>query len=417
MSMHLEAPPDYALAVLERLERAGHEAYFVGGCVRDRVLGRPVGDWDVTTRAHPEEVVALFPRVVPTGLKHGTVTVLSEGEPVEVTTYRVELGYTDGRRPDEVAFSPHLALDLERRDFTMNAMAWNPIRDTFVDLHAGLEDLARRRVRAVGRAEARFGEDGLRALRAVRFAAVLQLEIDPETAAAISPTRPVFRRVSAERVQVELFKLILGPDAGRGVHVLHQTGLLEDILGTVSPPDVVAACAAIDRAPFELEVRLAILLRGLSPEHSANALERLKPGNGLRARVGSILQALRGVDPGPERPEAEVRSRVAALGRDTFRAYLAASTASREPDRIAFGERAVSLGALDGPLSVKELALDGREVQRVLDVGPSRRIGVLLERLLMHVHAHPEENTPEDLRRAVVRLDGEVADGPTETAR
>jgi tRNA nucleotidyltransferase (CCA-adding enzyme) len=417
MPMQLEAPPDYALAVLERLESAGHEAYFVGGCVRDRVLGRAVGDWDVTTRAHPEEVVALFPRVVPTGLKHGTVTVLSEGEPVEVTTYRVELGYTDGRRPDEVAFSPHLALDLERRDFTMNAMAWNPIRDTFVDLHEGLYDLARRRVRAVGRAETRFNEDGLRALRAVRFAAVLGLEIDPETTAAISPTRPVFRRVSAERVQVEVFKLILGPEAGRGLRVLHDTGLLEDILGPESPPDVEATCAAVDRAPFELEVRLAILLRELTSQHAASALERLKPGNGLRARVSSILEAFRGVDPGPESSEAEVRSRVAALGRETFRAYLAAANALGESDRIAFGERAVRLRALDGPLSVKELALDGREIQRVLDVPPSRRIGVLLERLLVHVHAHPESNTPDALRNVVVRLAREEAEASLESAQ
>ncbi len=218
--------PPGILAVLERLQSDGHEAYLVGGCVRDLVTGRVPQDWDVTTQAVPAQVQRLFQKVIPTGIAHGTVTVLVPGGQVEVTTYRVEAGYADGRRPDRVEFRRDLEEDLARRDFTINAMAFDPRAQELRDPFGGLEDLTLRRVRCVGDAVARFGEDGLRPLRAIRFATVLDFELDAATESAIPGALDVFRKVAPERVRDEFLKLLLAPGVERGLGLLATTGLL-----------------------------------------------------------------------------------------------------------------------------------------------------------------------------------------------
>lgn len=197
-------------ACCETLWGAGHEAYPVGGCVRDSLLGRAPGDWDVTTSALPETTLALFDRTVPTGLKHGTVTVLLDGMALEVTTFRREEGYADGRHPDAVTFDATLEEDLSRRDFTVNAMALAP-GGTIVDPFGGRGDLERRVIRCVGDPDRRFREDGLRLLRAVRFAAKLGFDLEPETAAALARNAHCLEKVSGERVKAELEKILLSP--------------------------------------------------------------------------------------------------------------------------------------------------------------------------------------------------------------
>ncbi len=210
--------PADVLAVCQRLRAAGRQAHLVGGGVRDLLLGRSPADFDLATDARPEAVLELFGRsfAIPTGLKHGTVTVLTEGprRPVEVTTFRGEGAYFDGRRPSSVTYVDSLAEDLSRRDFTMNAVAFDPVDGRLTDPFDGRGDLRRRLVRAVGDPLVRFREDGLRPMRAVRQAAQLEFEIDPPTLAAIPATLEVFRKVSAERVRDELFKL-LGARRGR----------------------------------------------------------------------------------------------------------------------------------------------------------------------------------------------------------
>jgi tRNA nucleotidyltransferase (CCA-adding enzyme) len=195
--------------VLETLTGAGFEAYLVGGCVRDALLGRPVHDFDVATNATPDAVSRLFPRTIPTGLKHGTVTVLAEETAVEVTTYRKDVGYSDGRHPDRVVYCSSLPEDLARRDFTVNAMAMD-LSGNVVDPFAGKDDLRARRIRAVGRASERFAEDGLRILRAFRFAAQLGFAIDPDTYTGMQQQAHRLRNVSAERIGEELAKLAAG---------------------------------------------------------------------------------------------------------------------------------------------------------------------------------------------------------------
>lgn len=202
--------PDGAKQILDTLTAAGYEAYAVGGCVRDSLLGREPQDWDITTSARPEQVKALFRRTIDTGIQHGTVTVMLKKVGYEVTTYRIDGKYEDGRHPKQVTFTPSLEEDLKRRDFTINAMAYNETAG-LVDLFGGMDDLERRIIRCVGNPRERFGEDALRILRAIRFSAQLGYEIEPETRAAIAELAPTLERISAERIQMELVKLLTSP--------------------------------------------------------------------------------------------------------------------------------------------------------------------------------------------------------------
>lgn len=202
--------PEKAKKVVNTIQAAGFEAYVVGGCVRDSILGRQPQDWDITTSAKPEQVKALFPRTIDTGLQHGTVTVMQDREGFEVTTYRIDGEYEDSRHPKEVVFTPNLEEDLKRRDFTINAMAYNEEKG-LVDIFGGMEDIRLGRIKCVGRAEERFGEDALRMLRAIRFSAQLGYEIDEETKQGIRRLAPTLKNISAERIQTELVKMLVSP--------------------------------------------------------------------------------------------------------------------------------------------------------------------------------------------------------------
>lgn len=391
----LDAPPAAALFVLDTLQSAGFEAYCVGGCVRDRLLGRPVGDWDLTTDARPEQVVALFPRVIPTGMAHGTVTVVVDHLNIEVTTYRVELGYTDGRRPDGVAFTEHLALDLERRDFTMNAMAWDPRRGLLVDLHGGRADLAARRVRAVGEAEVRFREDGLRALRAVRFGAVLGLEIEGETWAAIGRTLEVFAKVSAERIQVELFKTLGSPRPGWGAARLAESGLLGVFLPDYPLGVMAEVASSLDRAERDAAVRLALLLAPLGPRLEG-ALDALRVSGQTRQAVLHLVGTT-SLPAAEARSHAAVRRLAAAIGRERLDATLAYHLARGTPGWGDLESRLAAAGARTSPLTPRELALTGRDVMSILGLAPSRAVGLVVDALMGRVLDEPELNTREAL--------------------
>ncbi|MBR5533460.1 MAG: tRNA nucleotidyltransferase, partial [Ruminiclostridium sp.] len=205
-----------AALALELLRVAGHEAWIVGGCVRDHLLGITPKDYDITTSALPEETKAVFSgfSVIETGIRHGTVTVMMEGEPLEITTYRVDGGYTDARHPDQVTFTRSLREDAARRDFTMNAMAYAP-GEGIQDFFGGQADVQAGIIRAVGDPAVRFQEDALRILRGIRFAAVLGFALEPETEQAARQYAPLLQKVSAERIAQELGKLLCGKYAGR----------------------------------------------------------------------------------------------------------------------------------------------------------------------------------------------------------
>lgn len=225
MSSNIKIPiPDKARHIINTIQAAGFEAYVVGGCVRDSLLGREPQDWDITTSARPEQVKALFPRTVDTGLQHGTVTVMLDKEGFEVTTYRIDGKYEDSRHPREVTFTPNLREDLKRRDFTVNAMAYND-ENGLVDYYHGVEDMKIGVIRCVGMPEDRFQEDALRILRAVRFAAQLGYHIDSFTMKGIRKLAPNLGNISAERIQAELVKIMMSPhpDYLRGAYSMGVT--------------------------------------------------------------------------------------------------------------------------------------------------------------------------------------------------
>lgn len=220
--------PEKANYIIETIQKAGYEAYVVGGCVRDSILGREPGDWDITTSAKPEQVKALFRRTIDTGIQHGTVTVMLDKEGFEVTTYRIDGKYEDSRHPKEVTFTPNLVEDLKRRDFTINAMAYNE-EQGLIDIFGGMEDMERKVIRCVGTARERFQEDALRIMRAIRFSAQLGYDIEEQTAMAIRELAPTLQNISAERIQVELVKLLVSPHPDK-IRMAYETGVTAVIL-------------------------------------------------------------------------------------------------------------------------------------------------------------------------------------------
>lgn len=228
MGVYTVVLPEKVKIILNRLEQAGFEAYAVGGCVRDSILGRTPSDWDITTSARPQQVKQVFSRTVDTGIKHGTVTVLLGRDSFEVTTFRIDGEYSDGRHPDAVAFTSCLKEDVRRRDFTINAMAYSD-RTGIVDYFGGIQDIRDRRIRAVGDPDRRFTEDALRIMRAVRFSAQLDYQIEPETLEAVRRHVPNLKKISAERIRVELEKLLLSDHPDR-LRLLYSTGIADVIL-------------------------------------------------------------------------------------------------------------------------------------------------------------------------------------------
>lgn len=383
--------PSNPLEVVRTLQEAGYAAYLVGGCIRDTLLGKRQKDFDVATDAHPPQVQRCFRKVLPTGIEHGTVTVLLGGEPIEVTTFRTEAEYVDGRRPTRVEFHSEIEADLSRRDFTINAMAFDPIGRRFVDPFDGEGDLRRRILRCVGRAYDRFAEDGLRALRAVRFASVLEFTLDPDTEAAIPRTLDVFSKVAVERVNQELVKLLTARAPGHGADLLHRTGLLARILPelpTVEP----ARAKALDRAESLLEVRLAVLLTGVpSPRE---ALVRLKFPTRTCDQVAALLAHPL---PPADATDAALRRWMSALGRDAVPPALALARAWGGDELEPHAARVAALARTASPLAIRELALQGRELMAVLGVGPSPKVGEAGRFLLAQVLENPALNTPEHL--------------------
>lgn len=225
--MKIQLPPKVN-QIMQTLQANGFEAYAVGGCVRDSILGRKPDDWDITTSATPQETKQLFQKTFDTGIEHGTITVLLGKDAYEVTTYRVDGKYEDSRHPSEVTFTRSLKEDLLRRDFTMNAMAYND-KEGLVDIFGGMDDLQNRCIRCVGNAEERFREDALRILRAVRFAAQLDFEVEEETKQGIRRLAPTLANISAERIQVELVKMLVSPNPGL-LRMAYELGITQVIL-------------------------------------------------------------------------------------------------------------------------------------------------------------------------------------------
>ncbi|MBQ4096720.1 MAG: polynucleotide adenylyltransferase [Clostridia bacterium] len=279
--------------VIDRLRSHGYEAFAVGGAVRDHVMGREPGDYDVTTSATPDEMLSVFEgeRVVETGLKHGTLTVVKNGMNIETTTYRIDGSYADGRHPDSVEFTSSLTEDLRRRDFTINAMAYSP-EGYLVDVFGGKEDIEKRQIRCVGLARERFTEDGLRILRALRFASVLGFSPDEECRDAVRELTPLLERISRERIYVEVTKLLCGKNAAEVVREF--AGVLSFAMPPLTEAGVRASANAIEalhamRSRFP-DVRYAALLESVDCRGAAEVMTSLKPSAEEKKNVLALVK-------------------------------------------------------------------------------------------------------------------------------
>lgn len=384
--------PPAVLEVVAGLQAGGFRAFLVGGCVRDMLRAQPPKDFDVASSARPEEVQRLFKKVIPTGIEHGTVTVVLRGEHVEVTTFRAEADYVDGRRPSKVEFHEDIEADLGRRDFTMNAIAWDPNSHQVVDPFGGKEDLGRRTVRCVRDAMERFSEDGLRPLRAVRFATVLDFTLEPLTEAAIPKTLPVFRKVAVERINQEFVKLLLAPAVTRGLTLLSSTGLLGEFLPEAAKADF----AAVGRAARDEVIRMAVLLFGLPQPREV--MIRLKFPNKTAEEVAALV--LRAELPSADPNDAQLRRWLAKLEAPRAPSMLAVHEA-RGSLPAGFRARLEAILATHPPLTSRQLALDGKGLMNALGTGPSPAIGHATRHLLELVLDDPSLNTPEGLLTAL----------------
>jgi tRNA nucleotidyltransferase (CCA-adding enzyme) len=430
--------PREPLAICHRLQSRGHQAYLVGGAVRDSLMGRVPHDWDVATDALPDQVKAYFPKVILTGEKHGTVTVLHEGGSYEVTTFRGDGEYSDGRRPDSVKFVKTIDEDLSRRDFTMNAIAYDPFREVLADPFHGVFDIDRWWIRCVGDPIKRLNEDGLRSLRACRFAATLGFEIHGDTLDAISKTLYTYSRVAPERIRAEWMKTMDAAAPSIAFGHMRRTGMIE-----VTAPELLpmAGCAqnryhgldvwghsfsVVDAVPVgDPILRMAALFhdigkpstKGKNPktgqatfyDHenvgaamAETILRRLKFSNAEIERVTHLVRHhLIRYQPGDSK--AAIRRWVRKVGLEHVPSLLALARAdvagkgnAAEPrDTSAIDELEERLKTLqvEGiPTSTTQLAINGRDVMAHLGIGPGPRVGEILRALLDAVTEDPTLN-------------------------
>ncbi len=408
----------------------------MGGCVRDVLAGRAVSDWDVCTTALPADVQKVFKRVIPTGIEHGTVTVLHQGLSTEVTTLRGEGAYSDGRRPDNVHFVSDIDEDLARRDFTVNAMAYDPIDDKLVDPFRGREDMGAKIIRAVGNPLERFGEDGLRVLRAARFSATLEFEIDAETERAMSATLDTFRKVSPERVRDEWLKSMKARKPSQAFRVMHRTGILDITCPELSKQvgceqnkwheyDVWNhSLECLDAMNGDAVLRLTGLLHDIGkPKTRAMSdktndytffhhetvgadmtdawMRAYKFSNDERERIVHLVRHHL-VCYSDEWTDAAVRRFIKRIGTeridDLMRLAEADALAKGRPvdselqALLRLRERIAQVHAAGHALSARDLAVRGADLMTHLGLPPSKLIGVLLAQLLERVLDEPTLN-------------------------
>ena len=429
--------PENVKKIIERLEQAGYEAYAVGGCVRDSLLGRIPNDWDITTSARPMETKALFSRTIDTGLQHGTVTVLLDGEGYEVTTYRIDGEYEDGRHPRDVSFTSDLTEDLRRRDFTINAMAYNE-REGLVDIFGGREDMDRKVIRCVGDAGERFSEDALRMLRAVRFSAQLGFAIEQGTREAITRLADNLSKISAERIQAEMVKLLVSPHPEE-LRAAWETGItavvfseFDEMMGTgQNTPHHSYSVGehtlhALEQVEPDKVLRLAVLFHDIGKpkvrtvdetgrDHfyghayegvlmAEAVLKRWRFDNDTLFKVKALV---RFHDLRPALTERSVRRMLYQVGEELFpllmkvcRADILAQSMYQREEKLAYlaGTERLACGILEKRqcFTLKDLAVTGKDL--IADgMKPGKELGRILNLLLEKVLEEPECNTKEYL--------------------
>ena len=389
--------------ILNTLRAHGYEAFAVGGCVRDTMLGRTPGDWDITTSARPEQVKAVFRHTVDTGLQHGTVTVLKDHTGYEVTTYRIDGEYEDGRHPKSVEFTAELREDLRRRDFTINAMAYSH-ETGVVDLFGGMEDLKQGVIRCVGNPVDRFTEDALRILRAIRFSAQLGFEIEEGTRDALALIAPNLKNVSKERIMTELTNLLLSSHPER-MRLVFETGMSpyiaehfdEAVTDWEQAEEFLRAAGEL--LPETKAVRWAAFLKELAPKEAAGIMTALKSDNDTRDRVRTLTDWF----DRPISPEhAGVRRAMSAMTDEEFDDLLRLREVawtvrhSRSGDPRVLAALRDEIRARGDCIRLKDLAVTGRDLIEA-GIRPGKQLGQILGDLFACVLEEPEKNRKETL--------------------
>ncbi len=447
--MVINIPPQVN-RVIEILHSHGHSAYVVGGACRDMLMGKPAHDWDVATSALPQKTAEIFGdfRVIETGIKHGTVTVISDGMPVEITTFRIEDGYSDNRHPDKVAFTGKIEEDLSRRDFTVNAIAYSP-SDGFVDPYSGRNDIEKKLIRCVGNPDTRFGEDALRILRALRFSAVLGFEIDPETVASIHRNRHLLKNISAERIFVETSKMLCGKDIKRILTDFSDVVFfifpeLEPMLGCKQNHerhiyDVWGhTVAAVDAVKPEAHLRFAMLLHDSGKPHvkttdengtdhfykhaknsreiANNILQRLKVSNAFRQTVCDMVEFH---DFMPDKISKKTyKKHIAKLGFETVTDLFEirkADISAQNPIFLCEGIEANKIGLEtleeikneNACFRITDLAISGKDLAEA-GIPPSPLMGRILEALLDEVMSETLKNKKDALLKRALQIHKDI---------
>jgi tRNA nucleotidyltransferase (CCA-adding enzyme) len=434
--------PDDVNLIIRTFYENGFEAHIVGGCVRDCILERNPNDWDITTNALPEDIIKLFSHTVPTGIKHGTITIVMNSDNYEVTTYRIDGEYSDNRHPDEVVFTKSLKEDLSRRDFTINAMAYNHTSG-LIDPFDGLGDVKNKTVRCVGDADKRFNEDALRMIRAVRFASQLKFQIETNTFAAIAHNYQLIKNVSIERIREELTKILLCEKPSTGMIALKDSGLLSLILPELIPcidfeqrnphHDKTVfnhILSVLDNSPQHLIIRLAALLHDIGKPHcfsldekgighfyshelkSADIaealLKRFKFDNNTIKRVKILV--LEHMHRYSKLKTSSIKKFINRVGLenidDLFELQSADIKGSTPPFDLSDIEymkiEVQKILNQNQPLTTKDLQIDGSDIM-ALGYNPGKIIGEILNFLLEEVLENPGLNTKEELMKLAVQ--------------
>lgn len=386
--------------VLAQIEAAGFEAYFVGGCVRDTILGQPLHDIDIATSAYPSEIKAIFSRTVDTGIEHGTVMILDHGKGYETTTFRTESGYQDFRRPDEVTFVRSLAEDLQRRDFTINALALKRTGEV-IDLFDGLHDLTNCLIRAVGNPDERFHEDALRMMRAVRFASQLDFEIDPETIQGITDNATLLSKIAVERIQVELEKLFMGTNPTRGLQVMLETNLFKYTPTLADQRTTLQDLVALDNwyltSPVSAWATL-MFAGGYADETIPDLLKQWKLSNDCIKETRLVVQFLDALQKQQVTPELLFRMNAKRLQW----AHEVAQVLNIEHDQATILRDYEELPIHDS----HELAIKGGDLITTVGIKPGPQLGQIIRQLQVAVLTQKAKNQPIDLIALASKLKG-----------
>lgn len=401
-----KCPPEIQ-EVLSRLTKAGYCAYAVGGCIRDTLLGEIPHDWDVTTSALPEQVLEVFrnEHTIPTGLKHGTVTVMKNHSPIEITTFRIDGKYSDSRHPEKVTFSDRIADDLSRRDFTINALAWNA-ENGIVDCFNGISDLKKGLIRAVGDPQKRFEEDALRILRAYRFSARLGFPIEKETRNALISEAPRLKNISRERISSEFCRLTVAKDAHTVLKMLETDGIFPYIFSgapySIPSEDILDQISTL---PLEFEDRIGFLLYGCPRSDAETWLRGLRLSN-KQFRDITILADLDQRIPAPD-TDYEARKLLAVYGDLTERtlsiAALHGLNTQNKCERVRHARDNADC------VTIGDLAIGGRDLI-TNNIASGSQIGRILSTLLDEVLRDPQKNTREALLSIAQNLTAQPSD-------